>query len=119
MRSTAQQARNLLMDLGERAHQVKFMIRVGGPNCAAAFGAVLANTGIQTVLCNVRTPRMNAIAGRWIGGADATFPTASIWNENHLRRILRAYETYYARIAASPVARIRCAAETAPRTGRS
>ena len=63
---TAQQARNLLMDLGER--RVKFMICDRGSNFTAAFDAVLADAGIQTVLCNVRTPRMNAIAERWIGG---------------------------------------------------
>jgi hypothetical protein len=27
-----------------------------------------ADAGIQTVLCNIRTARMNAIAERWIGG---------------------------------------------------
>ena len=65
---TAQQARNLVMDLGEQAHRVKFMIRDRGSNYTAAFNAVLADAGIRTVLCNVRTPRMNAIAERWIGG---------------------------------------------------
>jgi putative transposase len=65
---TAQQARNLMMDLGERAHRVKFMIRDRGSNFTAAFDAVLADAGIRTVLCNVQTPRMNAIAERWIGG---------------------------------------------------
>jgi putative transposase len=65
---TAQQARNLLMDLGEQAHRVKFMIRDHGPDFTTAFDAVLAGAGIRTVLCNVRTPRMNAIAERWIGG---------------------------------------------------
>ncbi len=39
---TAQQARNLIMDLGEQAHRVKFMIRDRGSNYAAAFDAVLA-----------------------------------------------------------------------------
>ena len=53
---TAQQARNLIMDLGEQAHQVKFMIRDRGSNYTAAFNAVLAGAGIRTVLCNVRTP---------------------------------------------------------------
>ena len=57
---TAQQARNLLMDLGEQAHKVKFMIRDRGSNFTSAFDAVLADAGIRTVLCNVRTPRMNA-----------------------------------------------------------
>jgi transposase len=55
---TAQQARNLMMDLGEQAHRVKFMIRDRGSNYTAAFDAVLADAGIRTVLCNVRTPRM-------------------------------------------------------------
>jgi putative transposase len=42
---TAQQARNLLMDLGEQADRVKFMIRDRGPNFTTAFDAVLADAG--------------------------------------------------------------------------
>ena len=61
---TAQQARNLIMDLGGQTHRVKFMIRDRGSNFTSAFDAVLADAGIQTVLCNVQTPRMNAIAER-------------------------------------------------------
>jgi putative transposase len=53
---TAQQARNPIMDLGEQAHRVKFMICDRGSNFTAAFDAVLADAGIRTVLCNVRTP---------------------------------------------------------------
>jgi putative transposase len=64
----AQQARNLLMDLDEQACRARFMIRDRGSNFTAAFDAVLADAGVRTVLCNVRTPRMNAIAERWIGG---------------------------------------------------
>jgi putative transposase len=47
---TTQQARNLITDLGEQAHQIKFMIRDRGSNYTAAFDAVLADAGIQTVL---------------------------------------------------------------------
>jgi PQQ-like domain len=65
---TTQPARNLIMDLGGQAERVKFMIRDRGSNFTAAFDAVLAGAGIRTVLCNVRTPRMNAIAERWIRG---------------------------------------------------
>ena len=61
---TTQQARNLIMDLGEQAERMKFMIRDRGSNFTTAFDAVLADTGIRTVLCNVRTRRMNAIAER-------------------------------------------------------
>ena len=53
------------MDLGEQAHRVKFMVRDRGSDFTTAFDAVLADAGIRTVLCNVRTPRMNGIAERW------------------------------------------------------
>ena len=68
---TTQQARNLIMDPGEQTHRVKFMIRDRGPNYTAALDAVLADAGMRIVLCNVRTPRMNAIVERWIGGCPA------------------------------------------------
>ena len=71
---TTKQARNLIMDLGGQAERVKFMIRDRGPNFTAAFDAVLTDAGIRTVLCNVRTPRMNAIAERWIRGCRRELP---------------------------------------------
>jgi putative transposase len=84
---TTQQARNLLMDLGEQADRVKFMIRDRGPDFTAASGAVLADAGIRTVRCNVRTPRMNAIAERWIGGCRRELLDRTlVWNQDHLRR---------------------------------
>jgi len=93
---TAQQARNLLMDFGGQAHRAKFMIRDRGPNFTAAFDAVLADAGIQTVLCNVRTPRMNTIAERWIGGCRRELLDRTlIWNQAHLRQILCQYEAHH------------------------
>ena len=65
---TTQQARNLIMDLGDQDDRVKFMIRDRGSNFTTAFDAVLADAEIRTVLCNIQTPRMNAITERWIGG---------------------------------------------------
>jgi transposase InsO family protein len=93
---TAQQARNLLIDLGEQAHRVKFMIRDRGPNTTAAFDAVLADARIRIVLCNVRTPRMNAIAEHWIGGCRRELlDQPSPGTRPHLRRILLDYETHH------------------------
>ena len=90
---TAQQARNLIMDLGEQTYRVKFMIRDRGSNFTAAFDAVLADAGIRTVLCNVRTP---AIAERWIGGCRRELlDRRLVWNQAHLRRILCAYEIHH------------------------
>ena len=71
------------------------MIRDRGSNYTAAFDAVPADAGIRTVLCNIRTPRMNAIAERWIGGCRREILDRTlIWNQAHLRRILRPYETH-------------------------
>ena len=93
---TTQQARNLVMDLGEQAHRARFMIRDRGSNFTVAFDAVLADAGIRTVLCNIRTPRMNAITERWIGGCRRELLDRTlIWNQAHLRRILHNYETHH------------------------
>jgi putative transposase len=93
---TTQQARNLIMDLGSHAGRVRFMIRDRGPNFTATFDAVLADAGIRTVLCNVRTPRMNAITERWMGGCRRELlDRALVWNQAHLRRILREYEIHH------------------------
>ncbi len=91
------------MDLGDQTHRVKFLIRDHGSNFTAAFDAVLAYAGIRTVLCSVRTPRMNAIVERWIGGCRREIlDRALVWNQAHLWRILRAYETHQS-VPASPL----------------
>jgi putative transposase len=93
---TTQMARNILMDHEDQAVKVKFLIRDRGSNFTAAFDAVLADVGIRTVLCNVRTPRMNAIMERWIGSVRRELLNRSlIWNHEHLRQILRAYELHH------------------------
>jgi putative transposase len=78
------------MDFGDQAGRVNFMIRDRGSNFTTAFDAALADAGSRTVLYNVRTPRMNAIAERWIGGyRRELLDRTLIWDENHPRRILR------------------------------
>lgn len=84
------------MDLGGQAERMKFMIRDRGSSFTAAFDAVHADAGIRIVLCNVRTPRINAIAEGWIGGCRRELlDRALAWNQAHLRRILREYETHH------------------------
>ena len=112
---TAQQARNLLMDLGEQAHRVKFMIRFRGSNFTGAFDAVLADAGIRTVLCSIQTRRMNAIAERWTELLDRTL----VWNQAHLRRIPGQYGTPPQSAPASPFPERRRAAEATTRACRS
>jgi putative transposase len=69
-----QQARNLLMNLGDHADSFKFMIRDPDAKFTAAFGTVLTAAGVRIIRTPVRAPRANAIAERWIAA-----PAASAW----------------------------------------
>jgi putative transposase len=115
---TTQQARNLIMDPGDQTDRVRFMIRDRGPDFTTASDAVLADAGIRTVLCNVRAPRMNAIAERWIRGCRRELLDRTLtWNQAHLQRILREYEIHHN--LHRPHRSLHGAAETATRAGRS
>jgi transposase InsO family protein len=63
---TTQAARNLLMDLGERADQFKFRIRDRAGQFTDAFDAVLADAGITVCKIPPRSPRANAYAERFV-----------------------------------------------------
>jgi hypothetical protein len=63
---TAQAARNLLMELGERAYAFKVLIRDRAGQFTDVFDAALAATGITVVKTPARCPKANAIAERWI-----------------------------------------------------
>jgi putative transposase len=66
---TTQQARNLLMDLDDRAAAFPFLVRDRAGQFTPAFDAVLAGAGISTVTIPPRCPRANCFAERYVGTA--------------------------------------------------
>ena len=93
-----QQARNLLMDLGERAARFRFLIRDRAGQFTEAFDAVLAGAGIEVVKIPPRSPRRNAYAERWVRTARAEVTDRMlISGPRHLRAVLEEYVTHYNR----------------------
>ena len=85
---TAQQARNLLMDLCERAGRIKFLIRDRDSKFTEAFDEVLAGNGTRVIQTPVRSPRANSYAERFVGPLRREcLDHVLILGEVHLRRV--------------------------------
>ena len=93
---TTQQARNLLIDLDDRAATFRFLVRDRAGQFTASFDAVLAAAGIDTVKIPPRCPRANCFAERFALTARTELTDRIlIFGERHLQMVLARYGVHY------------------------
>ena len=91
-----QAARNFLMDLGQRAASVKFLIRDRAGQFTSSFDAVFTAEGMRVLRSPPQAPRANAICERMAGTLRRELlDQLLIVNEHHLRRALTEYLQHY------------------------
>ena len=93
---TTQQARNLLMDLNERAAGFRFLVRDRTGQFTTSFDAVLAGADIDTVKIPPRYPSANRFAERFVLTVRTELTDRIlIFGERQLRTVLAQYCTHY------------------------
>jgi transposase InsO family protein len=90
---TTQQIRNLLMDLGDRAADFRFLVRDRAGQFTESFDVVLASAGIKAVKIPPRSPRANAYAERFVLTARTEVTDRILmFGERHPRVVMTEYE---------------------------
>ena len=91
-----QAARNFLMDPGQRASAVKFVIRDRAGQFTGSFDAVFTAVGTRILASPPQAPRANAICERVIGTLRRELlDRLLIIDEQHLHRVLTEYLMHY------------------------
>ncbi|WP_327007720.1 integrase core domain-containing protein [Dactylosporangium sp. NBC_01737] len=92
----AQQARNLLMNLDQRADGLRFLLRDRDTKFTTAFDTVFTAAGIDVIRTPPQAPMANAFAERWVGTVRRKCTDRMlIAGERHLASVLTEYTEHY------------------------
>jgi transposase InsO family protein len=95
-RRVTQQARNLLMALGDEGIRPRFLIRDRDSKFTRDFDEVFRTEGIRVIKAPVRAPKARAYAERWVGSVRREcLDRLLILGSRHLQRVLAAYVRHF------------------------
>jgi putative transposase len=122
----AQQARNLVVNLGDQVAVWRFLIRDRDAKFTRAFDDVWRSTGTAIIRTPVQAPNANAVAERWVGTVcRECLDQLLIVGRRQLVHVLRRYVEHYNQrrphrslAHATPVPLERAEARSAPDPGR-
>jgi putative transposase len=87
-----QQARNLLLELGDAADRFRFLVRDRDTKYTGAFDTVFTASGVKVLRTPPRSPRANAYSERWVRTARTEcLDWILVWSATHLHRVLTEY----------------------------
>jgi putative transposase len=93
-----QQARNLLLVLGEQGRRARLVLHDRDAKFSRSFNEVFRSDGAEVLLTPVQAPRANAYAERWVRTVRAEcLDWLLIVGRGHLQQILRVYVQHYNR----------------------
>lgn len=91
-----QQARNLVISLGNRITGRRFLVRDRNAKYTGPFDEVFKTEGVRVIRTPIRSPRANAYAERFVGTLRREcLDWILVFSQRHLQNILRIYLTHY------------------------
>jgi putative transposase len=91
-----QQARNLLLVLGDHGRRVCFLLRDRDAKFSRSSNEVFRSEGGEVLVTPVRAPKANAYAERWVRTVGAEcLDWLLIVGRSHLEQVLRVYVQHY------------------------